>query len=801
MILKGIDIYSIDHIHGNILFSKDGTVSFLYWLQLPPKYSLSMQQYDERCYKLDQAFKNFPINSFVHRQEVYLKKPYNGKTIQRDSYLGRDAQSYFDGREFMYHESFVCYTLKGLTSLEKSYQSNPFSFRESLHRRDLDTLEQFDGHIQRSTNIINSLQGTDIRPVNEEEIKAYIRQYLNGFEETGFYDVDFRDKTYGGESHFHMLTINKSEYLPNKLTNVKKSELSSSYQPVYEGFMEKIGETLACNHIVNHIIEFAGKQHLITEIEAARKEYGNFRKQNETFDKRYRDLAKIFDHLNDTDDDLVLLHLNILLFDKDKNVLEKQVKELKSRLDVLQVSYYEPKKEMLQNVFLGSVFGREKLLHRDFFFLSDLLQAQLLSIHTSISVDDSKGIYFNNRTDQRPLRRKLWFEDDARNGLIAAATGGGKSVLGLTIMTQFLEEGINVVVAEFGRSFEFITHLYPDISKHIRLKADTPLGINPFQINKGESASVEKKGLLAQIVMKTWRVPEYMTNSHFIVSLERIIDHYYEETESGHGYEHFYNFVCDGGERMLYALDVESEYFDLKSFKHNCKQFIKGGKYENVFALEDSEISDVIREKQLVVFEMTEIAKDPFLVTLFLLVLQETIDTNILADRSKKGLLIFDEFSETADIRDMYTGEEVIQTVSVINQKIRKENSALYIIIQDFVQLPKNKYSESIIANTQLFFMLPSNRDGYQRAAQTLLLQDDERAQLQSIHKNFKAEYPYGELWMKRFEETEVVRNELPDASFLAFQTKGELWDKLNKDFQETGNLELSIEKLKHLRK
>ena len=97
--------------------------------------------------------------------------------------------------------------------------------------------------------------------------------------------------------------------------------------------------------------------------------------------------------------------------------------------------------------------------------------------------------------------------------------------------------------------------------------------------------------------------------------------------------------------------------------------------------------------------------------------------------------------------------------------------------------------------------MLPSNRDGYQRAAQTLLLQDDEKAQLQSIHKNFKAEYPYGELWMKRFEETEVVRNELPDASFLAFQTKGELWDKLNKDFQETGNLELSIEKLKHLRK
>lgn len=801
MILKGVDIYSIDHIHGNVLFSKDGTVSFVYWLQLPPKYSLSMEQYDERCHKLDQAFKNFPINSFVHRQEVYLRKPYNGKTIQRDSYLGKDAQNYFHGREFMHHQSLVCYTLKGLASLEKSYQSNPFSFRESLHRKDLGSLEQFDGHIQRSTNIINSLYGTRISPATEDEVRTYISQYLNGFEENGFYDVDFREKSYGGDSHFHMLTINRAEYFPKRVTNVKKSEISSAFQPVYEGFLEKIAEGLPCNHIVNHIVQFAGKQNLLTEIEAARKEYGNFRKQSETFDKRYRDLAKIFDHLNDTDDDLVLLHINILLFDKDQRALEKHIKELKSRLDVLQVNYYEPKNEILQNAFLGSVFGREKLLHRDFFFLTDLLQAQLLSIHTSINVDEPEGIYFNNRTDQRPLRRKLWFEDDARNGLIVAATGGGKSVLGLTIMTQFLEQGINVVVAEFGRSFEFITHLYPNISKHIRLKADTPLGINPFQIKEGETASPEKKGLLAQIVMKTWRVPEYMTNSHFIVSLERIIDHYFEETETGHSYEHFYHFVCDGGERMLYALDVESDFFDLKSFKHNCKQFIKGGKYENVFAFQDSGISEVIRDKQLVVFEMTEIAKDPFLVTLFLLVLQETIDTNILADRSKKGLLIFDEFSETADIKDMYTGEEVLQTVSVVNQKIRKENSALYIIIQDVVQLPDNKYSQSIIANTQLFFMLPSNRDGFERAGDTLRLQEDERAQLQSIHKNFTAENPYGEIWLRRFEKSEVVRNELPDASFLAFQTKGELWDKLNKDFQETGDLEKSIEKLKHLRK
>ena len=234
----------------------------------------------------------------------------------------------------------------------------------------------------------------------------------------------------------------------------------------------------------------------------------------------------------------------------------------------------------------------------------------------------------------------------------------------------------------------------------------------------------------------------------------------------------------------------------MDSFKHNCRQFITGGKYENVFKASDSGTANIIKQKQLVVFELTEIKKDPFLVTLILLILQDTIDQNILADRSKKGILIFDEFAETAQIRNMYTGEEVIQTVSVLNQKIRKENGAVYLIIQDFVQLPDNNFSKSIVANTQLFFVLPSGREGFERTAKQLKLQPSEVAEMQSIENGYNAKYPYSELWLKRYEKTEVLRNELSPATYLAFQTKGEQWDKLNKDYETTQNLETSIDNL-----
>ena len=793
MLVKGIEAYSIDHISGNALFSKEGTVSLIYKLNLPPKYSISATKYDERCIQLTQAFNNFPSGCYLHRQEVYLKEPFDGQSIKRDSFLGKDAQKHFNGREFMHHCSLVCFTIKNLKSLEKAYQSNPFLYKEKLHKEDLSQLEDFEFSIDKAVNIINSIDNTSIEIVTEDFIKSHITKILNGFESSGFYDIDFRDRTFGNSSHFEVITINKAAYFPRKFPNIRKSEISKIYQDVYEGFLESIGETFTCNHIVNQIISFAGKQTLIKQIETAKKEYGNFRKQSDTFERRYQDLTEALETKNESDDDLVLFHINIILFDSNTNILERNVKELKRRLDVIGVNYYQPQKEVLQNVFLASVFGREKLLHPDFYFMADLLQTQCLSMHTSTPTDEPTGVYFNSRLDGRPIKRQLWFEDKARNGLIVAETGGGKSVLMLTIMTQFMEEGVNVVVAEFGRSFEFITKLYPEKSQHIRLQSDTPLGINPFLT---DNPTIEKISYLAQIVMKTLREVKFIADTSIIVSMESLLTQYYKEVSDNHSYESFYHFVCEGGKGLLKKLEIKEKFFPLDIFEHNCRQFTKGGKYENVFKVSEQGTVKVIKEKQLVVFELTEIVEDPFLVTLILLILQDTIDQNILADRSKKGILIFDEFAKTAQIQNMYTGEDVLQTVSTMYQMVRKENGAVCAIIQDYIQLGKGKWTKNILANTQLTYVLPSNREGFERTAKKMKLVADEIAELQSIQNDYDAKYPYSEVFLKRYEHTEVLRNELSPATFLAFQTKGEQWDKLNKDFERTGNLETSIANL-----
>jgi type IV secretory pathway VirB4 component len=263
--------------------------------------------------------------------------------------------------------------------------------------------------------------------------------------------------------------------------------------------------------------------------------------------------------------------------------------------------------------------------------------------------------------------------------------------------------------------------------------------------------------------------------------------------EYGYSYDDFYKYIVDGDEDLLQKLDIDSSYFDVKSFKHICSEFVSGGKYENVFK-ESQETSTTIKTKQFVVFELTEVKKDPFLVTLILLILQEAIDTNILSDRGKRGVLLFDEFAETQAIKDMYSGEEVIQSVAILYQKIRKENGAVYIIIQDPSQLPSNEYTGGIIANSQVLMVLPSNKTTYTKVKKTFELEDHEMYQMQSLQSNLTGQYPYSEQWLKIGNESFITRLELSPEAYLAFQTDGAVWKSLNEKYMETGNMIEAIE-------
>ncbi|MDR4895102.1 MULTISPECIES: VirB4 family type IV secretion system protein [unclassified Chryseobacterium] len=798
------EAYSIKQVSGNnVLFSKSGNIALVYILENPDKYNLDEEKFDQRLEDLFFAFRTTPNDVYIHKQDVYLKQDFDPSIVKGDLYLDEALRKHFTGRKGIKHYSVLSFVLTGLKSLSKNYLSNPFQFSEKLQSEDRLILSEFADSVDKSCNIINTIYRTKISPLEENDLRFHIYQYVNGFEDAGYYDIDFRDKKIG-ENYLDIFSFNKAEYFGDHISNIKKDAISKEDFTVWEGTMDMLGETLNCNHIYNQIIYFKGDKIVENELRMVMDEYGKVKTGSERNNSKFKQFEDLLKSIADQGSDklLVKAHYNLIVFDKDKDEFEKARSTVKRLLNENSINFYKPEKEVFKDIFLGSIIGRQSSMHIDNYFITHLKQALCLWTNTTVPKSDEEGVFFNDRMFQLPLKIDNWDVEgkriSARNTITVAQTGGGKSVQALNIVTQQLSQGINVVVVEFGQSFKFITNLYPEISKHISYNSDQPLGINPFILTE-QGLTNEKLDLLQSIVLKTWRVKENMQNAHIGVSVNKLIKEYYNQRKFGFSYPDFYNFVVTGGEDLLNKLDIDKEYFDLKSFKHICSEFTEGGKYENIFK-ESEETTKIIKDTQFVVFELTKIKTDPFLVTLILLILQETINSNILEDRSKRGALYFDEFAETGAIRDLYTGEEVMQTVAVLYQKIRKENGSVNIIIQDMGQLPDNNYTQGIIANTQIVYILPTSEAGYIKIAEVFKFSKHDLYLMKSLKSNKKAKYGYTEQFIKIDDYSMVTRLELSKPALLSFQTDGALWKELNDDLAITGNMIQTIEnKIKKL--
>lgn len=150
--------------------------------------------------------------------------------------------------------------------------------------------------------------------------------------------------------------------------------------------------------------------------------------------------------------------------------------------------------------------------------------------------NDSEGIYVHDRMYQVPLRKDIWDAGkkrvNARNGMVIAGTGGGKSAFTLNLTQQLIEQDYTVVVVEFGKSFSQLCRLYPDISLHVDYDGRTALGINPFDL-QGEELDNGSIEMLSGVVQKYWRHMFTKDESEKEVALTRFIQDYYENVREG----------------------------------------------------------------------------------------------------------------------------------------------------------------------------------------------------------------------------------------------------------------------------
>ncbi|RAI97018.1 hypothetical protein LX64_05163 [Chitinophaga skermanii] len=801
--IKSAEIYSFHaSLSGGMFITKGGAITQCFKMENPPPYLLDENRLILRQCEIERALRFMPENSYYHKQDVYLKRYYKpGQHFKGETFLERAEMEHLNNRLYLEHTCFICFTLNGLESLTAAYEKNPLSYSNSLVGRDKNRLAEFLDAVEGVVTVLRNLYSTSIIELTEEEVKKHITDYVNGFPgDNGLYDVYCGEHLSIGEARGAFFALCDEYSLPNSIPSiVEDNSLPQANASLHIAPFEVFGLNLRANHVFNQIIYFSGHQKMKDSLQNSIDEHKRNRYWAKEIEFKAKQLEELQQEIIFSDAFLCKAHFSLQVWDKELEVLEKAKDRIRELFKLQSISYYQPSYEGLENIFIGSVIGRENKLAASYFFPIELGTAVCLGVNNSTYKDDEDGLLFNDRLFQIPIRVDLWDEKKvripARNSLKIASTGAGKSVGGLSDVAQELQQGYRNVVVEFGRVFYILTKLYPEKTLHIDYDGNSPLGINPFLLKEG--LTPDKISMLTAFVLKLWRSKEIIEDTKQYISVTKIIQDYYESSPQAPSFPDFYSYVKDNYREIITRREIEDDpdYFNLKSFIHICSVYMPGGIYENVCKVNSNE--DLVTGKDLIVFELTKIKKDPFLVTILLTIIYDVVENKILSDRSIRGKLYLDEYAETATIKDNFSGEDVHSTVAFFYQKLRKENGAICAIIQSPAQLPAGHFTDGIIANTQLLMVHPTTETVYNDIVTKFQITNKAHIELmKSIRNDFSCEKPYSEMFI-RFQDhyAVVVRLELSKPRFLAFQSDGKIWKYLT-DYQDvTGyTMERAIE-------
>jgi len=766
----------------SVILTRSGSICIPFELREPECYSLSAEDIDERDRMYREAFRHMPEGTYIHKQDVFLKKNYHSGTLA-GSFLDRADARHFEGRLYIDHTCILHFVLAGLRSLEKAYVSSPLSYKDNLHKEDYKRFEEFLEGVNNAISIIQNLRETSVVPMSYERISAFVHGYSSLFGDAdAVVDTHIDATLHIGKKHARSYTVCDETFLPDGSVEsyVKDDSLPPAGSQLYHPMMEQLGMYLPYNHIVNQVIYFEGNGKLRSQVARNIDIYGSNSSMKKSIEVEFKKLDKLQKDIIEENETLVRFFFSACVFDESEAELENADKRIREILNLNRLKYYIPGYENLARMHFACVPGQISLMPGKYLFLTTLPIALCFFLQCSKSANDSEGIYVHDRMYQTPLRKDIWDAGkkrvNARNGMVIAGTGGGKSAFTLNFTQQLIEQDYTTIVVEFGNSFSQLCKLYPDISLHVDYDGKTPLGINPFDL-QGKELDNNDLEMLSGIVQRYWKHMFTKEESEKEVALTRFIQDYYENVREGHNFESFYNYVINNYDKILKRKHIPGAYFTLESFQLNCGEFIPGQRYENV--CKDMKID--FSGKKFIVFELTQIKQDRFLSNLVMSMIFTVIQKKLLSDRRKRGILIFDEYAETAQMVDTATGSGIHSSVAFCYQKIRKENGAVYTIVQTPDQLPDDENTKNIISNTDMLFVLPTKEVIYRSIIDKFkLTQSGQIALMKSMRNNFSCDRPYSECFMRMGENyATVTRLEFSREKFLAFQTEGDIWSDL----------------------
>lgn len=645
-----IPIYDITP-SGVIISDTKGSITLCYKMSLPPMYVLSPEEFEDMVETFHRFLLNLGEEIIVHKQDYFFRELFSSvshnemyEEEQNDAreFVKRAYQTHFNERPFLNMESYLYITKMNNTGNGGSNFLNTSLMSKEFANTDIIKFQQ---NIDNNKGILEKFD-IKLELIKKDELigkNSILAQYLN-FNKNGeeIKDISFEEnKIYVGTTEVRIYTIeNEKQFSTNDF------KYHSERQGLPVSYFFPFSFSLAIPHVVNQYIYVPTQNILEQEIQkriTTLKSF-DFKRSNED---AINDLAGIILKKNELGSDLVYYHCNIMCFDETEEIIEGEITQAFSDLDIKKKLNTHSRKDLF---WAGFPSNATRLVQQKKYLMSLLIGLEasvLITYEGNNQKSTDKGILLCDRIYGIPFRVDIYNEPLKRgiinnqNMTVMSGSGGGKSYFASNLFVNEYFQGGHIFCIDASYSYRLQCLWRKGV--YLTFDDSNKITFNPFYLSfldckKNGNEEVKKifsekfdegnkflnkhsqllqeriNTLLGVLIVitkgtddKTTRLDEILMSTLFF---DYFKDRCLSDRMTGAKFDDFYEFAST----HIFELIEENKIneFNPNTFLFMLKQFCSGNQFGYLLNSEDERIK-TLDEQRFVVIDVAKITDDKIL--------------------------------------------------------------------------------------------------------------------------------------------------------------------------------------------
>jgi len=493
--------------------------------------------------------------------------------------------------------------------------------------------------------------------------------------------------------------------------------------------------------------------------------------------------------------------INVIIKDPNKDVLNNKIEFVNNSFRSMNETVSISENGHLQNLFFASAPGCMRFNYRAVWQTAEQ-SVRYLSKESPYGTD-SEGLKFLDRTG-KPLKINTWENEHivARNAVVFAPTGSGKSVLLNHIVNQYVAQDYYVIIIDIGGSFKrntlinqgfyFDAGIPENLRFNVFLCDQDKLGNYIYQPmdeeedeeesnpesseEKPPSRKDDQINFVASILLMIWKGKDKVSRETK-AALKKTIVAFYEMVNKEKLFPDmtlYYRFLEKNKKGFTEKL---GKYFDVEGIMMVLDDFVTG-QYKYLLNSKDNiKMSD----KKFLVFDLEAIKEREEINEIVIAIVMYNASEIINTKKSKKAYIV----DEAID----YLKGDMGDFIAGLYRKIRKRNGQAIISTQGIGYLEELSplVMKSIFGNTSSVWLLSHKEDkaSYKLLKQYLDLSDGQLSMLDSVGRGDG----YREVLLKMGADfCTVLRVQISEFALLSYTTKSEEVDRLEFHYQRSNS-------------